>query len=122
MILHLLAVLIWSFVNGLSVSAGELTTLNQQNWAEVAENVRRSVVTIETQKGQGTGFIVRSNGVIVTNNHVIKGATTVSITLANGDVYKDVYVLRTDDQRDIALLRIEAIDLPFLELANSDNV
>ena len=73
------------------------------------------------QKGSGSGVIIRPDGYIVTNNHVVDGATEVKVTLNNNKSY-DATVIGTDDATDIALIKIEAEGLPCVELADSDNL
>ena len=74
-----------------------------------------------TQAGLGTGFIVRNDGVIVTNAHVIAGATKVSVMMRDGTVFP-AKVLGTDETNDLAVLKIEAKDLPQVKLGNSNNL
>lgn len=69
---------------------------------------------------QGTGVILRNDGVIVTNFHVCGDATTAKIKLRNGDIYDDVSLVATDERKDIAILRIKAINLPTLFVGDSD--
>jgi serine protease Do len=70
----------------------------------------------------GSGFIISANGFIVTNNHVVKGAKTVSVTLADGTVLP-AKVIGTDPKTDIAVLKIDASHpLPFIQLGNSRDV
>jgi S1-C subfamily serine protease len=71
---------------------------------------------------QGSGIIVRTNGVIATNYHVIAGAVSARVKLHNGDIYDDVSVLDTDERKDIAVLKIKAINLPVLTATDSDTV
>ena len=74
-----------------------------------------------TSSGLGTGFVVRSDGVIVTNAHVVAGATKVSIMMRDGTVYPAT-VLGLDETNDIAVVRISAKGLPDLKLGNSNNL
>ena len=70
----------------------------------------------------GSGVIVRLDGLIITNNHVIQGADEVIVILSDRREFA-AEVLRTDERTDLAVLRIEAPDgeqLPFLELGDSD--
>lgn len=70
--------------------------------------------------GAGSGVIISSDGHIITNNHVIKGAAEVSITLNDNKIYR-AEVIGTDEKTDIALLKIEADhDLPFIVFGDSD--
>ncbi len=69
----------------------------------------------------GSGFIVRSDGVILTNAHVIRHATTVTVMLSNNKQYT-AKVVGLDIPTDIAVLKISARGLPTVRLGNSDNV
>jgi len=91
-----------------------------QQWVDIVDKVRGAIVTIETQKESGTGFLIAKNGTLVTNFHLIKDAQQISVTLQSGEIYKAAYLIRTDEEKDIAILRIEAADLPFVDLGNSD--
>ncbi len=69
--------------------------------------------------GQGSGFLVDADGHIVTNNHVIDGATEVSVVLNDGSEFK-ARVLGRDEKTDLALLKIDADHpLPFVDLGDS---
>lgn len=73
-------------------------------------------------EAKGSGFIIDSNGTIVTNNHVVKGAKTVTVTLSNGNTYP-AKIVGTDVKTDLAVLKIDASKpLPYVELGNSDEV
>ena len=70
----------------------------------------------------GSGVLVRNSGLIVTNYHVIKGAEDIKVVLADRREF-DAKILRTDERADMALLKIESkTPLPFIELADSDNL
>ena len=74
------------------------------------------------QVGTGSGVIISQDGYIVTNNHVIAGATNIEITLNNKQKYP-AELIGTDKENDIALLKIDAdLDLPYIPFANSDNI
>ena len=73
------------------------------------------------QKGSGSGVIIRPDGYIVTNNHVIDGATTVQVTLNNNKTY-DATVIGTDEATDVALIKIDAEGLPTIPFADSDKL
>jgi hypothetical protein len=70
----------------------------------------------------GSGFLVKSNGFLVTNKHVISGASQITVTCESGEKYHKAFLLAEDDDRDIAILRIEGSNLPYLILGNSSNV
>ena len=69
--------------------------------------------------GSGSGVIVSSDGYIVTNNHVIDNASEIEISLSNNKSFTTTLVGR-DRDTDLALLKIEADGLPFIEFGNSD--
>ena len=73
-------------------------------------------------EARGSGFIIDPNGTVVTNNHVVKGAKTVSVTLDDG-TQLPAHVVGTDPRTDLAVLHIDAgHKLPYIELGNSDDV
>ncbi len=69
----------------------------------------------------GSGFVVDPDGYIVTNNHVVDHADTVKVRMSDDHEY-DAKVLGTDEQSDLALLKIDAKNLPDLALGDSDKV
>ena len=77
--------------------------------------------TPRDQVGLGSGVIIRPDGYIVTNNHVIAGADLIEVTLENNRVYP-AKLVGTDSATDIALIKIEAEDLPTVPLGNSDDL
>lgn len=75
----------------------------------------------ERLAGTGSGVIISPDGYIVTNNHVITGASSVQVTLNDNKTYK-AEIIGTDSSSDIALLKIKTDEkLPFLTFADSDN-
>jgi serine protease Do len=73
-------------------------------------------------EAKGSGFIISSTGIIVTNNHVVNDAKTVSVTLSNGSTYP-AKVLGTDARTDLAVLKINAgRPLPYVDIGSSANV
>ena len=74
----------------------------------------------QTQKSAASGVIVRSDGYIITNDHVVGGADNVSVTLSNKRVYKGT-VLR-DQRTDLALVKINATGLKAVRLGDSDKM
>lgn len=71
--------------------------------------------------GIGSGFIVRQDGVIVTNAHVVMGASRITVALRDGTTY-DAKLVGDDDQNDLAVLRISARNLPVVALGTSSNL
>ncbi len=72
-------------------------------------------------QGLGSGFIISQDGYILTNDHVAGNAAKITVTLTNGSKY-DAKLIGTDMITDIALLKIDGKNLPFLRLGNSDEV
>ncbi len=106
-----------------------------------AEKARKAVVHIKTEyytqpvwngfpfgnfempqiKGSGSGVIISKDGYIVTNNHVIENATNITVTLFNKHTYK-AKVIGRDPATDIALIKIDADNLPVLPFGDSDKL
>lgn len=75
------------------------------------------------QEDQGTGMIITSSGEVVTNNHVISGATTINVTLYGKTNSMPATLVDADPHNDVALLQINgASNLPTVTYGNSDNV
>ena len=77
--------------------------------------------TPRDQVGLGSGVIIRPDGYIVTNNHVVAGADVIEVTLENNQVYP-AKLVGTDPATDIALIKIDAEDLPVVPMGNSDDL
>jgi serine protease Do len=75
----------------------------------------------EADRGVGSGFIIESNGLILTNAHVVEGATTIYVTLTDKREFK-AKLLGLDKRTDVAVVKIEARDLPRLPLGDSSKV
>lgn len=75
----------------------------------------------QTQSGMGSGFIIRPDGVIVTNEHVVGGATKISVMLRDGTTYP-ARLLGRDETNDLAVLKVDARGLPVAALGNSDQL
>jgi serine protease Do len=72
-------------------------------------------------KGLGSGYIISSDGYIVTNDHVAGNATKITVTLTDGRQF-DAKIIGSDNASDICLLKINGDDLPFVTLGNSDDI
>ncbi len=72
-------------------------------------------------KGLGSGYLISSDGYIVTNDHVAGNATKITITLTDGRTF-DAKVIGSDNASDICLLKIDGDNLPFVALGNSDDI
>jgi S1-C subfamily serine protease len=91
---------------------------------ELEELVSRSagsVVAVEHQRGHGTGFVLAQDGYVLTNAHVVAGASDLHVSFADGGRVRGEVVGR-DERTDIAVVRVDAWGLPTMTLASSDNV
>jgi serine protease Do len=99
--------------------------------ADVVAQVKPAVVAINVEaisydmfnrtyreQGAGSGWIIDEDGHIVTNNHVVEGADTITVTLDDGRVLKAEEV-STDPLTDLAVIKIDARDLPVLKVGDS---
>ena len=77
--------------------------------------------SIQQQQGQGSGFITRSDGVILTNAHVVEGASEVGVTLPDGRSFRGK-VLGADPITDVAVVKVAAAGLPVAPLGDSAKV
>jgi serine protease Do len=103
------------------------------SFADLTDTVKHSVVAIDTQtvisrryiqrtvQGAGSGWIIDESGIIVTNNHVIEGAQTITVELENGKTYTPVSI-KTDPNSDIAILKINAGKLPALKVGDTSKL
>jgi serine protease Do len=90
-----------------------------EGFGQIAEHLRRSTVQVGSgRRGQGSGFIVESDGVIVTNAHVV-GNSNLMVRLWDGSSFPASLKTRST-RRDLAVLRIPATNLTAVTLANSD--
>lgn len=90
--------------------------------AVASVTLRQGEGIVDTVNNIGTGFIVDSNGIIITNQHVVSDSSTNYIVITNeGKEYSVVEIVR-DDSNDIAVLKIDAKDLKAIELGDSENL
>ncbi|MGK7948889.1 MAG: HhoA/HhoB/HtrA family serine endopeptidase [Xenococcaceae cyanobacterium] len=75
----------------------------------------------QIQRGMGSGFIVSSDGLILTNSHVVEGSDKVNVTLKDGRTFAGE-VMGTDPLSDVAVIKIETEDLPAVTLADSEQL
>lgn len=73
------------------------------------------------ERGTGSGFIISADGRILTNAHVVDGADTVTVTLKDGRTLQGK-VLGKDELTDVAVIKVQAENLPFVALGNSDQL
>ena len=108
------------------------TVKTETNLIDVAAKSKKSVVEIKTEvmtrdrffgnyvsEGAGSGVIISENGYIVTNYHVVDGATSIYVTLSDGKEYEGIYI-GGDANTDIAVLRIHGKKLAAATMGNSD--
>lgn len=94
--------------------------------AALAERALKSVVVVSfsgrdgKQQGLGTGFVVSADGLIATNLHVIGEARPIDVQFADGRTFAVTAIHATEKSMDLAVLKIDATDLPVLELGDSD--
>src|SRR5438105_3650666 len=84
-------------------------------------SARRGPRNLQPIQSEGSGFIVRSDGYILTNFHVVEGADHVDVKLKDGREFP-AKVVGTDEKTDIAVIKIDAKDLPVVQMADSDAV
>ncbi len=75
----------------------------------------------QVERGTGSGFILSADGRLITNAHVVEGSKTVQVTLKDGQVYEGE-VLGLDPMTDVAVLKIDATDLPTVTLGNAEKL
>ena len=73
------------------------------------------------QRGVGSGFVLDAGGLVVTNHHVIRGSSTIKVTLQDGRSF-DARIVGQDPSSDLALLRVKATGLPTLKLATAGRI
>ena len=100
-------------ITGLSVESGD--------FSGIIDELIPKVASIKTQGGMGSGAIIREDGLIVTNYHVIEGKAEVNAALSNRKTYK-AEIIGFNQDNDIAVLKIDRTGLRFFEFGNSDNL
>jgi serine protease Do len=117
-----------------TLSQGGPTLVTLPSFHSLIDIVEHSVVAINTQtvintrfiqstvQGAGSGWVIDESGIIVTNNHVIEGAQSITVVLNDGTTYTPVSV-KTDASTDLAVLKINAgKSLPALKIADTSNL
>ncbi|WP_143340621.1 trypsin-like peptidase domain-containing protein [Demequina sp. NBRC 110057] len=109
----------------LSVSEGESVDRDAGSVASVAAAVMPSVVSIEsTMEGgsaTGSGFVIQEDGYILTNNHVVDGATAITVVFSDGSEH-DAEIVGTTADYDLAVIHVDLDGLTPLTFADSDEV
>jgi serine protease Do len=76
-----------------------------------------------TQEGAGSGWIIDTNGYIVTNNHVVEGAQSITVTLSDGRTFTaNLSKVATDPLTDLAIIKIDAQNLPAISIGDSSTL
>ena len=96
--------------------------IKSADFSAIVNDVLQSVVSIKTNVGQGSGAIIDSKGYVVTNLHVISGASSVSVVTYSGNTYNARALVGYDQTADVAVLKIDAPDLKALNFGDSDEV
>lgn len=92
-----------------------------QTTKEMFRQVKNSIVTVEHEKGFGSGFIISESGFIITNYHVVEGLEQVNIKFNNGDV-KNADVVKLNKYYDLALLKLSEGFYSPIRMGNSDSI
>lgn len=107
---------------GKSLTPKEVYAMNVNATVGIATQITTNVWgQVASASASGSGFILTSDGYVVTNNHVVEGATSVTVKLYNGDEY-DAEVIGTDEMNDVALLKIDATGLQAVTIGDSDQI
>jgi S1-C subfamily serine protease len=110
--------------NAVSWAAEDSRAVLQQQeemTVRVAREATPTVVSVARNGGSGSGIIVRADGVVITNAHVVGNSRVVDVSLADGRRFQGT-VLDRDPTIDIAVVRIEATGLPTARLGDSDRI
>lgn len=116
----------------LGCASTQVPTRQRMTTKEIVEASKPAIVRVEStfasddgaepKVGVGTGFVVDRSGLIATNLHVIQGSAKIEITFLNGAKTSVERIVAVDPDRDLAVLRVDAGDLPSLRLGDSDSV
>ncbi len=90
------------------------------DFSAIVQDILESVVSVVTDKGQGSGVFLRTSGYIVTNEHVIRGMKSIGILTYDGE-WHSVRLVGFDSDSDVALLQIEQ-QYPHLQTLDSDDI
>jgi S1-C subfamily serine protease len=112
------------------------TSSNSGSLADVISTAMDSIVSVRTVtdvstfngpfggevQGEGSGVVIRSDGIVLTNAHVIEGATEIEVTTADGQQTLDATVVGSDAEHDLAILKVDSDDLTALTIGSSDQL
>lgn len=121
-------------INKVEIDEQTASELSDKSTSQITEEVADSVVEITTEvmstnsfygqyisQGAGSGVIISTDGYIVTNNHVIDGASSITVTLRDESTYS-AQLIGKDSVIDVALLKIDATDLKAANFGDSDTL
>ena len=106
-------------VGSIDTEITQLKASASADFSDIIESAVKSVVTIKTDLAQGSGFVIASEGYVVTNAHVMEGAKAAIVITYDGTSHQ-VSLVGADTEMDVALLKI-ADDYTPLDLGNSDD-
>lgn len=107
---------------GEPMTAAQVYAANVQSTVGITTSVTTNFWGFQsTAAASGSGFIISPDGYILTNYHVIEASDRITVALYSGDTY-DAKVMGYDESNDIAVLKVEATQLPPVVLGDSDNV
>ena len=95
--------------------------IDRSSLASIAAALQPAIVDVKTNAGEGSGVVMSADGNIVTNNHVVEGARTVSVTFNSGKTLP-ARVVGTDPKTDLAVLKVDASGLTFAKWGDSNSV
>src|SRR6266513_2579165 len=107
------------------------TALAQQTFGDLSQLVKSSIdavvlIVVNDAAGkqvlEGSGFLVSPDGRIVTNHHVIAGASSATVKLNNGAFFPVEGIIADDPEHDLALIKVPGKNLPYLGLGDSDSL
>lgn len=104
------------------LTPGQVYAQNKKSVVAISNQVTTNIFgQISETASSGSGFILSADGYIVSNYHVVEGATTLTVITSDGDEYPATLVGH-EEKNDLALLKIEATDLPFVKLGKSSDL
>ena len=107
---------------GKSLTPKEVYAMNVNAVVGIATQITTNVWgQVASASASGSGFILTQDGYVVTNNHVVDGATSVTVKLYNGEEY-EAQIIGTDEMNDVALLKIDAESLQAVTVGDSDKL
>jgi serine protease Do len=108
---------------GLAASGGAASErLPVLSPADITAHAMPAIVSVRAGDSMGTGFVVRADGWVATNFHVVRGATAISVVFSDHREFPVVEIMNASRLHDLVILRIDAQGLPVLPVGNSDAV